>query len=274
MLSRYLTGYILVAVVVFALGGLPTPGVAAPSDTDNARVLRLYFQVQQLKDRIRHLQGEIQALKHRVAQNRKLQKRNYQSLLKRLEGGSETSPGTAAQSGTRQQETKAAQAGTKTGTKTGKQPAGSPGSPSGSPSGGQSPASGNQPESSGSSLHEQYMAAFDILKKGKYDKAASAFQQFAQQHPQTSLTDNAYYWRGEALYVQQKYEKARKAFVKVVNNFPKSAKVPGSLYKLAILDIRNGHTDNAKAVLNRIVEQYGGSRAARLAKDKLEQLGS
>ncbi|NNC22957.1 tol-pal system protein YbgF [Salinisphaera sp. USBA-960] len=265
---RLTTRPALLLVSALVIGVSPAINAAESSGADGsdsgANVLSLHFKIEKLEARIRRMQGEIDTLKHRLAQNRELQKKNYEALSKRVSGGGddEAGQGAEAESGMSQSAEDSAEA-----------------KASGKDDTAQKSASENssgqeQASSSSESQHAQYMDAFNTLKDGDYSKAAAGFQQFAKKHPDTGLTDNAYYWRGEALYVQKQYAKAKKAYSKVVNNFPNSPKKPNALYKIALIQIRSGQQDNAKSTLDRVIKNYGDSRAATLADKKREELGS
>src|SRR5690606_39993357 len=43
----------------------------------------------------------------------------------------------------------------------------------------------------------QYDFAIDLMKRGQYDQARQAFQEFLQLHPKHELAGNAQYWLGE-----------------------------------------------------------------------------
>ena len=62
------------------------------------------------------------------------------------------------------------------------------------------------------------------------------------------------------------------AFAKVSQLYPKHAKVPDSLYKLADVERRLGHTDKVKGILQQVVAQYPGTSAAQLAQRDLQRL--
>ncbi|GEM_PF-4016192 len=256
------TAVIALVLAVAPIAGATDSSQSGQTSGGGANVLTIYLQMQQLKQRIRNMQGEIETLQHRLAQTRKLEKKNYQSLAQKVTGQSSTNGGSASNNssggGGSQQSSTTKQAKS-------------------SSSGGhthQTSAGEKHQNQSENAIHQQYMAAFNTLKNGNYDKAASAFETFVTKHPHNGLTDNAYYWRGEALYVQQHYENAKKSFEKLVNNFPKSPKLPDALYKIGLIQIHDGHQDNAKSTLDRVIKNYGESRAANLARKKRKQLGS
>ena len=65
---------------------------------------------------------------------------------------------------------------------------------------------------------------------------------------------------------------AGQAFAKVSQLYPKHNKVPDSLYKLADVERRLGHTDRVKGILQQVVTQYPGTSAAQLAQRDLQKL--
>lgn len=135
-------------------------------------------------------------------------------------------------------------------------PAPSPGAPSADP------------------LKEQaaYSASFNLLKEGRYEKAAASFQKFLSAFPVGQYTDNAQYWLGEAFYVTRKFPRAMEEFQKLVAGFPASPKVPGAQLKIGFIHHELGQTDQAKSVLHELVTRYPKTTAARLAKDRLQRI--
>ncbi len=94
-----------------------------------------------------------------------------------------------------------------------------------------------------------YNQAFDILKAGKYADAITAFQQFLQTYPQSSLADNAQYWLGESYYVTRDFQNAAAAFQTVLDRWPDSRKAPDALLKLGYTQAELGaHRPGARHV--------------------------
>lgn len=48
--------------------------------------------------------------------------------------------------------------------------------------------------------------------------------------------------------------------------------MPDSLYKLADVERRMGHTDKVKGILQQVINQYPGTSAAQLAQRDLQKL--
>lgn len=263
------------AALVGAALFVSAPTFAASANGDQ-NLFALYQQVQQLQEQVRTLNGEIDTLKHRVEQNQKHQmSRNegFDSRLSKLEGGSQ--PGGAGSTGTSgatsldlDGESSAGSSAT-TGTTSGANTEGGNSSDYGSEVLGPDSSSGSNAQSS---INASYENAFNQLQNQKYDKAISSFKKFVAQYPDTDLTDNAWYWLGEAYYVQGNLGASEQAFQTVVNKFKQSRKVPGALYKIALIEAAGGHTDNAKATLQGLIGQYPSSGVAEEAKKKLKSM--
>ena len=117
-----------------------------------------------------------------------------------------------------------------------------------------------------------YNQAFDILKAGKYPDAITAFSQFLQSYPQSSMADNAQYWLGESYYVTRDFQNAAAAFQTVLDRWPASRKAPDALLKLGYTQAELKHTAQARATLISVSTRFPGSDAANLAAARLLQL--
>ena len=117
-----------------------------------------------------------------------------------------------------------------------------------------------------------YNQAFDILKAGKYADAITAFQQFLQSWPQSSLADNAQYWLGESYYVTRDFQSAAAAFQTLLDRWPDSRKAPDALLKLGYTQAELKHIAQARATLTSVSTRFPGSDAANLAAARLLQL--
>jgi len=117
-----------------------------------------------------------------------------------------------------------------------------------------------------------YNQAFDLLKANKYPEAITAFQQFLQSFPQSSLADNAQYWLGESYYVTRDFQSAAAAFQTVLDRWPDSRKAPDALLKLGYTQAELQHTAQARATLAAVSTRFPGTDAANLAAARLMQL--
>ncbi len=124
------------------------------------------------------------------------------------------------------------------------------------------PAGGPEPE---------YQAAFDLLKDGRYDEAATALGGFVARHPQHELAPNALYWLGEAHYVRRDYPAALAAFEALLRDYPGTRKTPDALLKAGYSLQELKRLGPARTLLTRLVREYPDSQAAAEAKARLER---
>ena len=134
------------------------------------------------------------------------------------------------------------------------------------------------PASAGSAdpvqLQAEYQQAFNLLRQSLYDQAIRSFQQFLTNHPNDRYSDNAQYWLAEAYYVKREYPLALDEYNKVITNFPESQKVSDAMLKVGFTMIELGQIDNAREHLQALIRQQPDSTVARLADERLKQLGS
>jgi tol-pal system protein YbgF len=97
----------------------------------------------------------------------------------------------------------------------------------------------------GSSASEQYNVAFGLLKQADYPAAEEALKAFIAQHPKDPLAGSAQYWLGETYYTRGMYSEAASAFAEGYKNYPKGAKAPDDLLKLAMSLARANQKQNA-----------------------------
>lgn len=126
----------------------------------------------------------------------------------------------------------------------------------------------------GGSDESNYRAAFEMLKDGQYQDAASAFEEFLAAYPDSNYANNAQYWLAESFYVTQRYSDALTAFETVVNDYPRSAKVPDALLKIGYCHYELEGWDDARAALLRVEGEYSDTTAARLASQRLARMRS
>ncbi len=119
---------------------------------------------------------------------------------------------------------------------------------------------------------DAYLQAFNLLKDGRYDRAAEAFTKFLSQYPQSSYAANAQYWLAEANYVAKKYTKALAGFKKVVDSYPNSAKAPDANLKLGFTYYELEKWNEARNQLTEVRKQYPNTTVSRLADKRLQRM--
>lgn len=119
---------------------------------------------------------------------------------------------------------------------------------------------------------QNYQAAFDLLKDGKYPEAVAAFKQYLATFPNAALADNAQYWLGEAHYVTKQYPDALRDFRTVLEKYPDSRKTPDALLKIGFCNYELKNWAEARSALNQVVQRFGDTTAARLASQRLTKM--
>ena len=227
-------------------------GVSAPVSAQG----QLFNQLQQMQDQISRQQGVIEELQNDVTRMKQESLERYQDLDRRIGSG-------------------VAPAATPDNSSTGGD-LNAPGAAAGAAAGAgaaaaQAPAAGSEPaDPAKEKLY--YDAAFDLIKAKDFDKASQAFAAFLRKYPNSQYAGNAQYWLGEVNLAKGDLQGAGQAFAKVSQLYPKHAKVPDSLYKLADVERRLGHTDRVKGILQQVVSQYPGTSAAQLAQRDLQKM--
>lgn len=118
----------------------------------------------------------------------------------------------------------------------------------------------------------RYTAAFKLLKAGHYDESAKAFRALVADYPNGRYADNAQYWLGESAYVRRDFKTALAEFRKVTQGFPASPKTPDALLKTGYIYYETAQWADARRTLNEVVQRYPTSTAARLARQRLQQM--
>ena len=92
----------------------------------------------------------------------------------------------------------------------------------------------SSPEPKNLTPKEQYEAAYDLLKRGKYEAAEAQFQDFLKKYPKDKLAGNANYWLRETYYARGQLEQAAGIFANGFTIYKENSKAPDNLFKLGL----------------------------------------
>ena len=82
-----------------------------------------------------------------------------------------------------------------------------------------------------SALYDQ---AMNLMGRAQYDEASAAFRAYADANPgDTDLSPQAIYWVANISFIRQDYAGAQRGFAEVIKKYPKSARAPDAMLKLA-----------------------------------------
>ncbi|MDT0635661.1 tol-pal system protein YbgF [Spectribacter hydrogenoxidans] len=219
--------------------------VAANETGDNGGassggMFSLLQDLQSVKEDVRSLRGEIDEVRNLIKRNEQRQRDLYEDLDARLQALEQGGGGSSGDFVT-------------------------------VPENGAGAGSG-QGEVDSAEAEAAYTAALDLLKAGDYEQARSKFDRFVSDYPNSEFSDNAWYWLGEARYVDRIYEGAIAAFQRVIKRFPDSNKVPGAQYKLGVIYDEQGKAQQAREALQQVIQEYPDDNAAELARKHLDAM--
>ncbi len=117
-----------------------------------------------------------------------------------------------------------------------------------------------------------YKNALKLAMNGETAQARIAFNAFLTTFPNSSLTPNALYWRGECDYHEKRYARSIRSFQEVVDRFPKSHKAADALYKIGMARERLGDAPGAAAAFQELVDKHPGSELSGAARSKVGRL--
>lgn len=118
---------------------------------------------------------------------------------------------------------------------------------------------------------QEYEAALNQFKAGKYKEAAALFSAFVQKAPDSSLAPNAQYWLGNAWYAQRDCKRAIEAQSIVTTKYAESPKAPDSWLAIATCQQEMGNSTAAKRSLETVIAKYPTSPAAESAQQRLKK---
>jgi tol-pal system protein YbgF len=118
---------------------------------------------------------------------------------------------------------------------------------------------------------QDYEAALNQFKAGKYKEAAAGFGAFVQKYPDSSLAPNAQYWLGNAWYAQRDCKRAIEAQSIVTTKYADSPKAPDAWLAIATCQQEMGNPTGAKRSLESVLAKYPSAPAAETARERLKK---
>ncbi|MFI0414522.1 MAG: tol-pal system protein YbgF [Candidatus Thiodiazotropha sp.] len=119
---------------------------------------------------------------------------------------------------------------------------------------------------------EAYQTAFNLLKQGRYGESITAFSGFLRDYPGGEYEDNAQYWLAEASYVNRDFDTALGEFTKIMENYPDSPKVPGAMLKIGYIQYEKKNWAGTRNILQELIDNFPATTESRLAQKRLQRL--
>lgn len=118
---------------------------------------------------------------------------------------------------------------------------------------------------------QDYEAALNHFKAGKYKEASWGFSAFVQKYPDSQLAPNAQYWLGNAFYAQRDCKKAIDAQAVVTTKYADSPKAADAWLAIATCQQDQGNAAAAKRSLESLLAKYPNTPAADTARQRLKK---
>ena len=118
-----------------------------------------------------------------------------------------------------------------------------------------------------------YDTAYNDYVRGNYDLAILSFQEYLEGHPTTDVADNAAYWIGECYFRQGQFQRAIEAFDTVLAAYESSDRRPSAILRKGYAYFELGQRAQGAVELQKVVCEHAGTDEARLARDRLQELG-
>ncbi len=118
-----------------------------------------------------------------------------------------------------------------------------------------------------------YQTAYSDYSKGNYELAQMGFTEFIRDNPDHPLASEAQYWVGECLYSQGRLAEAIEAFHHSLNRYPDGERSVTAMLRKGFAQLESGQTSQGVATLQRLMEAHPTANEAKLAADRLKDLG-
>jgi len=117
-----------------------------------------------------------------------------------------------------------------------------------------------------------YRRAYGAWREAEYRECIDRFRDFLQTYPDSSYADDAGFWMADCHFKQGDYKNAVLRFDDVVRNYPNGNKAPDALYRQgeSLLKLGPGFHEAARKAFEKVLSEYPDSARAEQAKRQLE----
>jgi tol-pal system protein YbgF len=121
-----------------------------------------------------------------------------------------------------------------------------------------------------------YRSAWAAWSRGEAEVCIDRFREFLQTYASSTYAENASYWMADCYFKRGDYKTAILRFDDVVARYPHGERAPDALYRQgeALLRLGPGYGKAAGKAFERVIQEYPDSARVEGAKKQLELLGS
>ena len=118
----------------------------------------------------------------------------------------------------------------------------------------------------------QYDDAMAVLRKGDFEKAATALTAFQRRYPTSGYSDSVLFWLGNAQYGRREYNYAIASFRALVTATPDHPRAAEAMLAIANCEVELKDPKAARKTIGDLVKAYPNSEAAQAGRDRLATL--
>jgi tol-pal system protein YbgF len=118
-----------------------------------------------------------------------------------------------------------------------------------------------------------YNNALRDYQAGKNDLAAQEFADYVKYYPNTDLAGNSSFYLADIQFKQGNYQAAARSYDQVLQSFPDGNKAASAELKKGLAFIELGQQEAGIAALRHVIQRYPKSNEALQARDRLRKLG-
>jgi len=122
----------------------------------------------------------------------------------------------------------------------------------------------------GDAADEAFASVEQALDRGNLTTARRGFERFISMYPNSDLAPSAHLYLGELLSGEERLEEAVAIYLEVPRLFPTAEEVPDALYRAGVLSIELNDFEQARQLLERLVNTYPGHRFVEQARERLQ----
>lgn len=212
-------------------------GARGPGGSDTQQVANLTLEIEELRSALARLEGRVDVAEHQAEQALAEARKARQSASGAARGAP---PGSAPEAGA-----------------------------SGDP------LDDMARESAPAAEIEAYREAYAAWRGGDTRGCIDRFQQFLQTYPSSAYADDAAFWMADCYFREGDYKAAILRFDDVASGYPTGNKAADALYRQgeALMRLGPGYAKAARRAFERVIEEYPSSPRVPEARRQLEVLG-
>jgi tol-pal system protein YbgF len=119
---------------------------------------------------------------------------------------------------------------------------------------------------------QMYEASLAQLRRGSLSTARLGLRELLRTYPTSERVPDANYFLGQS-YASENPDSAQAYYTVVVDKYPTSPRAPAALYNIGLIAERRKDTAKARDAFTRVTQTYPKSDEAALARDRLKALG-